>query len=94
MDLALAPVVEVAIVGDSADPATAALLAEVRTGYRPNQVVAVAAGAGVSVVPLLHDRIAVDGRPTAYVCRDFICRLPVTELGALRDELAATAIGG
>ena len=44
-----------------------------------------------SVVPLLHDRIALDGRPTAYVCRRFVCRLPVVEPAALRAEHAATA---
>ena len=30
----------------------------------------------------------IDGRPTAYVCRDFACRLPVTDPDALRAELA------
>jgi uncharacterized protein YyaL (SSP411 family) len=30
-------------------------------------------------VPLLADRGLVDGRPAAYVCQDFVCRLPVTD---------------
>ena len=34
------------------------------------------------------DRIAIDGKPTAYVCRGFVCRLPVTTPEALRAELA------
>ena len=89
MDLALAPVVEVAIVGDPADPATQALIAETTRGFRPNQVVAVSADPGTSVVPLLADRVAIDGKPTAYVCRGFVCRLPVTTPEALRAELAA-----
>ncbi len=38
IDLALAPIVEVAIVGAPDDPATAALLEVARSGYRPNQV--------------------------------------------------------
>ena len=63
MDLALAPVVEVAIVGDPADPATQALIAETTRGFRPNQVVAVSPEPGTSVVPLLADRIAIDGKP-------------------------------
>ena len=65
------------------------LLAEVRRGFRPNQVVSVAADPAASVVPLLRDRVAIDGRPTAYVCRGFVCRLPVTDPDALREQLEA-----
>ena len=95
MDLALGPVVEVAVVGPADDPATAALVAEVRRGWHPNQVVALAADPGITAVPLLADRVALDGRPTAYVCRGFVCRLPVTDATALRAQLdaAATADG-
>jgi uncharacterized protein YyaL (SSP411 family) len=88
MDLALSPAIEVAIVGSPDDAATDPLLAEVRRGYRPNQVVSVAADPAASAVPLLAERVAIDGRPTAYVCRDFVCRLPVTEAAALAVQLA------
>ena len=43
LDLALSPAVEIAIVGEPADPATQALLAETTRGFRPHQVVAVSA---------------------------------------------------
>jgi uncharacterized protein YyaL (SSP411 family) len=93
MDLALARAVEVAIVGASGEAGTGALLAEARRGYRPNQVVALAADPDASVVPLLHDRVAIDGRATAYVCRGFACRLPVTAPAALREQLEAGVSG-
>jgi uncharacterized protein YyaL (SSP411 family) len=70
------------------------LLAEARAGFRPNQVVAAAADGAASVVPLLHERVAIAGRPSAYVCRDFACRLPVTDAAALRTELDAAAVDG
>ncbi|MDO8484522.1 MAG: hypothetical protein Q7S35_06210, partial [Candidatus Limnocylindrales bacterium] len=89
MDLALRPIVEVAIVGRPAEPATKALVAEVRRGFRPSQVLAVAGDPAAAAIPLLDDRIAIDGRPTAYVCRSFACRLPVTSPEALRAELDA-----
>ena len=39
-------------------------------------------------VPLLADRPMIDGRPTAYVCRGFVCDLPVTDPPALKSRLA------
>ena len=93
-DLALAPVAEVAIVGDPAEVVTPALLEVAQGGYHPSRVVALApdaAAAGASAVPLLHDRTLLHGRPTAYVCRGFTCRLPVTDPDALRDQLAEVA---
>ena len=94
MDLALAPALEIAIVGEPASPGARVLLAEVRSGYQPNLVVALAADGAPSAVPLLHDRASIDGRPSAYVCRGFACRLPVTDPAALRDELAAAIADG
>ena len=34
-------------------------------------------------IPLFEGRTEVGGRPAAYVCRDFVCRLPVTDPEAL-----------
>ncbi len=87
MDLGLQPIIEIAIAGPPVATETRALVAETRLGYRPGQVLAVAADPAASEIPLLHDRIAIDGRPTAYVCRGFVCRLPVTTVEALRAEL-------
>ncbi len=92
MDLALRPVVEVAIVGEPGEPATEALLAEVRRGFRPGQVIALAANPAASAIPLLEGRVAINDRPTAYVCRGFVCRLPVTSPEALRAELDALPV--
>ncbi len=52
----------------------------------PGLVVAVGEE-GRSAVPLLADRPAVGGRPTAYPCRGFVCDLPVTDPEALRAAL-------
>jgi len=50
---------------------------------------AAAPAAEVATVPLLAGRGLVNGGPAAYVCRNFTCRLPVTDPAALREELAA-----
>lgn len=48
---------------------------------------AVVTGRPDNGVPLLADRPLVDGLPTAYVCRDFVCQLPVTTAEALETAL-------
>jgi uncharacterized protein YyaL (SSP411 family) len=97
LDLYLSRVAEVAIVGDPGDPATRALIDEVRSSWRPNLVLAVGDPAdtdGLDAVPLLRDRPTLDGRPTAYVCEGFTCQLPVTEPAALAAQLDTLNPGG
>ena len=90
LDFALADVVELAIVGDPADPATLRLGASARAGFRPHLVLAISAESADSAIELLHGRAQLDGRPTAFVCRGFACRQPVQEPEALAAQLAAT----
>jgi hypothetical protein len=80
LDFHLAPVKEVALVGD---PGPLARL--VRSRFRPHLVLA---GGRPDGVPLLQDRPAVDGQPTAYVCEDFVCKAPVTDPGELERLLS------
>ncbi len=75
---------EIAVNGDPGSPETRALLNEVFHRYLPNKVVACGTGGDLF---LLRDRPQVNGRPAAYVCRDFTCRLPVTTPQALGDHL-------
>ncbi|MEO7474936.1 MAG: thioredoxin domain-containing protein, partial [Gemmatimonadales bacterium] len=87
---ATAVVDEVAVVGDLASDTTRALLAPAWAEWRPNQVVAAAPAERVagSVIPLLADRVVLDGQPTAYVCRNFACQMPVTDPAALAAQLS------
>jgi uncharacterized protein YyaL (SSP411 family) len=88
MELAVGPMREVAIVGDGDDARTRALLDVVRQRFDPLTVLAWGAPGDV---PLLDGRTSVDGVPAAYVCRGFVCRMPVTEAAGLQAELAAGA---
>jgi uncharacterized protein len=95
LDLSLGPSNEVAIVGPPGDPATRALIDEVVAArFLPNTVVAVGAPGDPEAdeVPLLRDRPLVDGSPTAYVCRRFACKLPVTEPADLARSLEEAAV--
>ena len=91
LDLWVGPAHEVAIVGDPAAADTRALVEEVTVRrFLPNRVLAVAAPddeVARRAIPLLEGRVPVDGRATAYVCRRFVCELPVTEPAALAAQL-------
>jgi uncharacterized protein YyaL (SSP411 family) len=77
--------VQVAVVGDPG-PERATL---VRTAHRhaPARSVVVAGEPDQPGLALLADRGMRDGRPTAYVCRHFVCRRPVTSAEELTTEL-------
>ena len=90
LDGYLAPSQEIAIVGAREDAATQALLAEVRRHYLPHTVVALKEPEEQeTMLPLLQGRTLVDGKPAAYVCENFACKLPVTDAAALAQLLAA-----
>jgi uncharacterized protein YyaL (SSP411 family) len=81
---------EVAVVGPAGDPATRAMHQVALQGTAPGAAVAVGdpdAGLGEQPVPLLADRPLVDGRPTAYVCRHFVCSAPTTDPDVLAAAL-------
>jgi uncharacterized protein YyaL (SSP411 family) len=83
----LAGPVEVAVAGDT--PAERAALVDVAVRLAPPGTVIVDGSPDRPGVPLLAGRPPVDGRPTAYVCLGFVCKLPVTDATALAAQLAA-----
>ncbi|MGC8633451.1 MAG: thioredoxin domain-containing protein [Candidatus Limnocylindrales bacterium] len=87
IELASAVTDEVAIVGRADDPRTRALLEVATRGLHPHRVVAVSSDPGESRIELLQSRFSLRGSPTAFVCRDFSCRQPVTEPEALAAQL-------
>jgi uncharacterized protein YyaL (SSP411 family) len=70
-DFYVGPSKEIALVGPPE-----AFLAKLRKRYLPRAVVA--AGAG-NRIALLRDRPLVEGKPTAYVCENFVCQQPVND---------------
>jgi uncharacterized protein YyaL (SSP411 family) len=89
LDFHLGPVAEVALVWPrGGHPAATSLMREVFGRYLPNRVVVGAAeDARPEDVPLLAERGSIGGRPTAYVCRQYVCQLPVTAPEELARQL-------
>jgi uncharacterized protein YyaL (SSP411 family) len=90
LDLDLASPYEIAIVGPPGAAETEALVETVFTRYLPNKVVAFAAPGDDEAgraIRLLEGRGTLDQRTTAYVCRNYYCEAPVTEVAALQAQL-------
>ena len=100
LDFYLSSTKEIAIVGPREDPATQMLLDAIFSQFLPNKVVvgseigqpALPDGQEIdsspsSGIPLLEGRGMVDGRATAYVCRNYVCQLPVTDPESLTAQL-------
>jgi 4-carboxymuconolactone decarboxylase len=68
------------------------LLAQLRSTFLPNRILAVA-GEGddlntqAKLVPLLDNKIAQKGKPTAYVCERSVCELPTTSPDVFARQL-------
>jgi len=78
LDFHLAPVSEVALVGEELDE----LAAAVRREHHPHLVLA-GGPEGSGTPPLLAGRGTIEGRPAAYVCESFACRAPVSDSESL-----------
>lgn len=83
-----APVAQLVIVTDDESE----LAATARSWKRAGAAIAVVSSAATSAFAeagfeLFEGRTAVNDSPTAYLCEDFVCRLPITDAGELAARL-------
>lgn len=88
----LAPKGQVVIAGAADNPATQALLHEARRRFRPFTATIVLArdvdrARFAEWIPALADMREVNGAPAAYVCENFACQLPITQVKELANLL-------
>tara|TARA_B100001245_G_C22492414_1_gene250095 strand:+ start:44 stop:364 length:321 start_codon:yes stop_codon:yes gene_type:complete len=90
LDFHLASVKEIALIGDACSIDTKTLAAEVFRNYLPNKVLVSRHfdDEAISGLPLLSGRVQIGNRPTAYVCHNYACEIPVNQ----PDELARQLI--
>jgi uncharacterized protein YyaL (SSP411 family) len=83
LDLYLDTVKEVALVGREAAESMQDFLRLVRQRFVPNRVVAFSPEDKIAqtaeTVPLLAGKVALSGKPTAYLCEHFRCKAPTTD---------------
>jgi uncharacterized protein YyaL (SSP411 family) len=80
---------EVAVVGPEGDPDTGTLHRTALLTTAPGAVVALGEPGSPTAldVPLLRDRPLLEGRPAAYVCRNFTCDAPTADAEDLERAL-------
>jgi len=92
LDFALDTPKEILIVKGKHDDGEA-LLSQLRGTHVPNSVISVVTEgeeleAQLPLVPLLKYKKARDGKATAYVCENRICRLPTSDPAVFARQLA------
>ena len=95
LDFYVSPPKEIAVIGPRDDPTTQALLDTVFHRFLPNKVVMgvetpliPAVDNSEADIPLLAGRGMVGGLPSAYVCQNYACQLPVTDPADLAEQLS------
>lgn len=93
LDFRLARTKQILIAGDPRSQDTRQLLRQVNTRFLPNTILLLAdGGAGQKQLavwlPFVAGAHPINGRATAYICEDYICKLPTSdpeEMGRLLD---------
>jgi uncharacterized protein YyaL (SSP411 family) len=92
-DMELYGAIEVVLVGKKSVDYRA-LERTVAERYVPSLVLAGEGAESPSMIKLLENRQPIDGKPTAYVCRGYVCDKPVTKPDELADQLGKAPKAG
>jgi uncharacterized protein len=90
-DILTQPAVEIVLAGDINDPAFESLASLARRRKGPATVIVHNSGTEDAPIAAISNYAAlqppINGKPTAYICRDFACELPVTDVEGFGKRL-------
>jgi len=92
LDFGIGPCYEVVIVGKAQAEDTMAMVKALRTRFLPNKVVLLNHGERRSpeiakLAEFTKNQLSIDGRATAYVCMNYNCKLPTTDIDKMLQLL-------
>ncbi len=91
LDFLFGPTREVVVCGEAGAEDTEAMLALLRRGFQPNQVVLLRTAENAAelarLAPFTENQRPLEGKATAYVCRDFSCLAPTADMEKLEALL-------
>ena len=88
LDFGLGPSNEIVIAGEASDAEVAQMLRILYATFMPNKVVLLhpeSADQIEALAPFLKGQVALSGKATAYVCQNYACNLPTTDLEKLKE---------
>jgi len=96
LDFYLSKRVEIVLIAPPDGKGLDEMLAPVRATFFPNRVLVAAAEnkqleSHAEINPLLRNRIARDGRTTAYLCQNYVCGFPTADPATFAEQLSAIA---
>ncbi|MBI5149927.1 MAG: thioredoxin domain-containing protein [Candidatus Omnitrophica bacterium] len=86
LDFAIGPSREIVLVGQKDDPQTQEMLKSLYSRFIPNKVVVLRlnsdeeAKAISDIIPFVKGQRALDGKTTAYVCKNYNCEFPTNDI--------------
>jgi len=91
-DFTIGPSYEVIIAGDLQAHDTRQMLEAIRGIFVPNKIVILQATGQKApsikdIIPFIADHSIIDGKATAYVCFNYHCQLPTTDIGSMLELL-------
>jgi uncharacterized protein YyaL (SSP411 family) len=92
LDFALGPSLEIVISGMSKSPDTKEMVAKLYQQFLPNKVVIFRASdeetpAITKISQFTKNQTSIGGKATVYVCRNYACKLPTTEINQMVEML-------
>jgi uncharacterized protein YyaL (SSP411 family) len=90
LDFALGPSKEILLSGDSQAKEIQDMVNEIYAHFIPNKVVALNSEDKKieTLIPFAKNQKPIDGKPTVYVCQNYVCKLPTTDIKKLSELLS------
>ena len=98
LDFYLGDPMEIAVVGRRDDPETGEIIRTIRDCYIPNKILVFFDPENdpkelEDSIPLLRGRTTNEGKPVVYICKDYVCKAPITDVGVLKEALSGKREG-
>jgi uncharacterized protein YyaL (SSP411 family) len=99
LDFELEPTKEIVVIRPPSGGDLATMLAPLRSTHLPNRILVVVTegeelSAHAAAVPLVAGKLALEGKVTAYVCENRVCKHPTTDPEIFAGQIRAPAPGG